>query len=108
MDEPVPLLYYDDEEDNDASSLPLLPEVAHSSLAPIGRNVLPSAAPVDHSVLPSAAPVDHNVLPSTAPVDHSVLPSQFVFGDGTTKAHPSISGRLAPIVDWNNGTYKGR
>ena len=97
MDEPVPLLYYDDEEDNDASSLPLLPEVAHSSLAPIGRNVLSSAAPVDHSV-----------LPSTAPVDHSVLPSQFVFGDGTTKAHPSISGRLAPIVDWNNGTYKGR
>ena len=96
MDEPVPLLYYDDEEDNDASSLPLLPEVAHSSLAPIGRNVLSSAAPVDHSV-----------LPSTAPVDHSVLPSQFVFGDGTTKAHPSISG-LAPIVDWNNGTYKGR
>ena len=97
MDEPVPLLYYDDEEDNDASSLPLLPEVAHSSLAPIGRNVLSSAAPVDHSV-----------LSSTAPVDHSVLPSQFVFGDGTTKAHPSISGRLAPIVDWNNGTYKGR
>ena len=94
-DEPIPLLYYDNDEDDGVTSFSIWPELARPSLAPISRDTLPSTAPIGRDTLPSAAPFGRDALPS-----------EIVFSGGTTESHSSI-GNLAPIVDWNNGTYKG-
>ena len=85
MDEPIPLLYYDDE-DNIIQPTSLFPEDGQSG---------PSEFPSTSSVAPSLAPIGRDVLPDV------------VFDDTTTRSQSDITG-LAPIIDWNNNNGKGR
>ena len=84
MDEPIPLLYYDDDNDNDIAPTSLFPEVAHSEPAQLSST---------STAAPSVAPIGHDVLPDVS------------FGDTTISHHETNS--LAPIIDWNSNTGKG-
>ena len=85
MDEPIPLLYYDDDNDNNIAPTSLFPEVAHSEPAQLSST---------STAAPSVAPIGRDVLPDVS------------FGDTTTIV-PSGINSLAPIVDWNGNTGKG-
>ena len=77
MDEPIPLLYYDDE-DSDVEPTSLFPEATST---------------------PSVAPI-------ASPTNRGVLPSKIDFDDATTESSSEVNS-LAPILDWDNKTGEG-